>query len=325
MTRNHQNKIYIHVTPSCTLHAGWWEQLKGEDGDPYRIIHPPEQSLFEQVLSHIETLIEPSTQNVPTSLSLNDHVRALLAICLRWGSYFAVVTDTEKPVWPGAKRTANSLISDAEMARINIEASAALEQWIDIMRSDYTYYCTLVRATHHLPLSVRHIHIPPDGRERHLKWMLFSRCIRYLGTPQERAQLINAQSEETWSKTMRKAVSATPTRLLANGLINTCWRNGTSIENIHAGKANTLPLLYRRLTPQQERNLLREAGEMFMVALEVIFGLLHEQGEVNWETQVLPFALYPLLFQLPSHWSVTEKTRKVILYGEEPPSRNYSI
>ena len=50
---------------------------------------------------------------------------AAAAVVLRWGSYLAVLLDREKPVWSEALSPSTSCISDEEMARINIEASAA--------------------------------------------------------------------------------------------------------------------------------------------------------------------------------------------------------
>jgi hypothetical protein len=57
----------------------------------------------------------------------------------------------------------SSRISDEEMARINIEASAALAEWIDIYRADpgRRQYTQLVdRAVYYLPIS------PADNHNR---------------------------------------------------------------------------------------------------------------------------------------------------------------
>lgn len=59
-----------------------------------------------------------------------------LHLILRWGSYLAVLLDRSKPVWSETNSGAASRISDEEMARINIEASAAVEEWIDLYRND---------------------------------------------------------------------------------------------------------------------------------------------------------------------------------------------
>lgn len=51
---------------------------------------------------------------------------AAAALALRWGSYLAVLLDHDKAVWPEVNSPSTSRISDEEMARINIEAAAAL-------------------------------------------------------------------------------------------------------------------------------------------------------------------------------------------------------
>jgi hypothetical protein len=60
-------------------------------------------------------------------------------VVLRWGSYVAVLADKAKPVWAEAHSPEVSRICDSEMARINIEASAALAEWrFELARSDYS-------------------------------------------------------------------------------------------------------------------------------------------------------------------------------------------
>ncbi len=53
---------------------------------------------------------------------------AAAALTLRWGSYLAVLLDRDKSVWNEASSPSTGRISDEEMARINIEASAALAE-----------------------------------------------------------------------------------------------------------------------------------------------------------------------------------------------------
>ena len=55
---------------------------------------------------------------------------AAAALCLRWGPYLTVLLDKEKPICPSAQDASTSRIADEEMARINIEASAAVAEWI---------------------------------------------------------------------------------------------------------------------------------------------------------------------------------------------------
>jgi hypothetical protein len=48
----------------------------------------------------------------------------------RWRSYLALLLAHDKPVWTEVESPSTSRISDEEMARINIESSAALAEWI---------------------------------------------------------------------------------------------------------------------------------------------------------------------------------------------------
>ncbi|MBI1993137.1 MAG: hypothetical protein HYS67_01725, partial [Deltaproteobacteria bacterium] len=82
---------------------------------------------------------------------------AAAALTLRWGSYLAVLLDRDKPLWPGVASESASRISDGEMARINIEASAALAEWIELYRAEGggggRVYTRLVdRAISYLPM-----------------------------------------------------------------------------------------------------------------------------------------------------------------------------
>ena len=61
---------------------------------------------------------------------------AAAALTLRWGSYLVALLDHDKPVWPEVHAQMTSRISDSEMARINIEASAGLAAWIELRRED---------------------------------------------------------------------------------------------------------------------------------------------------------------------------------------------
>lgn len=127
-----------------------------------------------------------------------------------------------------------------------------------------------------------------------------------------------SRGEAEWVKRIRSTVLAYPTRVLANGIINMCWRNGSSVENLHAGAYAPQPLRQRRISPQQERLLLRETGEMLTVALEIVLGLIDEQSVDSWAERVLPFALYPRRFQVPHNWSLHQKTCEVKLDDAEP-------
>lgn len=110
------SKLLIPLTPDFSLHAG---DLAGQDG--WLSITPPTSSLFSQLCRWL-------AQQPPVYVGVNHWVLSIgaTALCLRWGSYLAVLLDESKPVAPRAGQPGVSLISDEEMRRINIEASSNL-------------------------------------------------------------------------------------------------------------------------------------------------------------------------------------------------------
>ena len=56
---------------------------------------PPEVALFEQVLAYLESLPKPANYQ---GLSIGREAVAATAVCLRWGSYLAVLADRDKPL-----------------------------------------------------------------------------------------------------------------------------------------------------------------------------------------------------------------------------------
>ena len=138
------SRLKIRVNDELVLDVGRWE-----DSPDCRIIHPPTRTLFEQLIDYLSEKPAPSDYPSPRA---GEEAVAAAAVCLRWGSYLAVLADRDKRLWPEARGVGSSRIHDSEMARINIEVSAALEQWIDLMRHDPERYRRLVELTmHHLP------------------------------------------------------------------------------------------------------------------------------------------------------------------------------
>ncbi len=89
-------------------------------------------TLFRQVLDYLRA--QPDPPAPPIGWTDENEGAVAAAVVLRWGSYVAVLADAAKPVWAEARTPRTSRICDSEMARINIEASAALAEWIDISR-----------------------------------------------------------------------------------------------------------------------------------------------------------------------------------------------
>ena len=302
--------LTVQVQDGLVLDAGWWEEAVQEDGMLCRVVHAPQQTMFEQLLAYLETVVEDGSETVGAwhaLVNFKEQALATMAVCVRWGSYFAVLADHSKPMWSMTEREGCSLIEDGEMARVNIEASAALAQWIELMRADYPHYCALARAAARVPMWPRYFR-----RTAHLS---FYKNIRKMNHPVGRADFLAWVGPREWVERESREVMAYPTRVLANGIINTWWRNKSSIENIHAGRRVEVPLTRRRVTLEQEEGLVRETSEWLVPTLETVYDLVHEQSSDDWHERVLPFHF---LFKCPNYWSLTEQTREVVLGGREP-------
>ncbi|MCL5998048.1 MAG: hypothetical protein M1546_18655, partial [Chloroflexi bacterium] len=120
--------------------------------------------------------------------------------------------------------------------------------------------------------------------------------------------------DERWQKAHRNA-EAYPTRILANTLVNACWRNGP-IEDIHAGKEYAYSLNRCRITRDEERLLTRTTLNRMKQALKVVDDLHYEQSKRSWSERVMPFAT--AFFIAPHNWSLQEHSREIWLPGSEP-------
>ena len=142
--------LRVRVNDGLVLDAGTCEEVSGRHG-PELLIRPPESALFHQVVAYLRAKPDPPAR-LPGSMVGREGVAAA-AVVLRWGSYLAVLLDREKPIWPEVHSPATSRTSDDEMARVNIEASAALAEWVDLCRTDPRSYVQLVdRAVFYLPM-----------------------------------------------------------------------------------------------------------------------------------------------------------------------------
>mgnify|MGYP001579729032 FL=1 len=227
---------------------------------------------------------------------------AATAVTLRWGSYLAVLLDHDKPVWPDCAPN-TSRIDDAEMARINIEASAALAEWIDIYHTDMDLYGRLInRAVAYLPM--------PKGTSRPSEASTFS-AFKALALP-SKASCVVGWADTTRRKEVEGIVAKHASRVFANALLNTAWRNGP-VEDIHAGAFRGSPLDQRRMTPSEETRLLLSAGRGLSAGMFVCWYFTNEQPLRPWPEHVLHYGLAELLCITPTQWSLTESSREMLL------------
>jgi len=153
-------QLSVNASNILTLDAGWWEETMEETalGNPLpcRLIHPPEPTMYNQVL-------------------------------------------------------------------LNIEASAALAQWIELMRADDSHFRKMVKAAQTLPM------LPPLLDESTNNKLY--RTIGFINSAQSRQgffETLREQYGDQWLKQKQADIMPNPARWLANGLINAYWRNNST-------------------------------------------------------------------------------------------------
>jgi hypothetical protein len=304
--------LTITVNDQLTVYAGYWQECVAEDQTPYRLISPPQTAMYRQALSYLEEAAKDMKAPAKSRLRFGEVAIATVAVCLRWGSYFAVLANHDLPQWAAAFDPEVSGIGDGEMTRINIEASAALAGWIDLMRADQQRFRKLVKAAVQLlPFPIAHL----DGSTYYSRF----RALGSINSTTGRRSLMEALAQDfgsEWLEREKARVLVHPTRALANGILNEHWRNGSGIEDIHAGViAPPRPLTQCRLTKAQETLLMQETAELFVPTLRALYHVVSKSSEEAWPEQALP---YTLAFRPPADWTLDEQTREFALPGTEP-------
>jgi len=88
--------LHVRVAEDCTLDGGTWHVTRDRHGAPTAQIGPPAVPMFQQVVEYLEAKPVPPSGNMRRA----DEARAGVAVCLRWGPYFAVLADPSKPDAP---------------------------------------------------------------------------------------------------------------------------------------------------------------------------------------------------------------------------------
>jgi len=290
--------LSVRVNDDLTLDAGTCEEVAGPEG-PELLIRPPRTTLFRQVLAYLREKPDPITK-LSSSTSEREGAAAC-AITLRWGSFLAVLLDREKSVWCEVKSATTSRISDGEMARINIEASAALAEWVDLFRAEQNqrlYFKLVDRAVCYLPMPKR-------------KPKLNFNEFLALANPEISSKLLEA-CDATYLECARAEAEGFASRIFANALTNHAWRNGP-VEAIHGGEFRGYPLNQRRRTAVEERELMGFSSDRMAIGMRVCRQFSAEQPPRAWSEQVVPYALAGMLLITPSRWTLTESSRQVRL------------
>ena len=290
-------RLRVRVHDDFVLDAGVCEEVSGEV-----IIHAPEVTLFHQVLDYLRA--KPDAPTPAPGFTDGDEGAATAAVTLRWGSYLAVLADRTKPVWAEARSPGVSRISNSEMARINIEASAGLAAWLDLLRVEPVLYETLARrALAYLPMP---------------RWQARPEASEFaiLAMPEVREKAGRGLSEARLTQ-LRADAERYPSRVFANALVNTAWRNGP-VEDIHAGDFHSYPLDRRRVTVAEERAMMGFGIDRLVTGMDVCRALTRETPPRTWSEQVFPYGVTQRI--TPSGWTLSEATREVRL-PRAPTSR----
>lgn len=279
-----------------TVDLGSVSTRQGADGAWERVITPPAVLPVVQVMSWLE---QPEQMHGAAPLESGVMVKdaeawATIAICMRWGSYLALMLDDNRPLWPAARKSRAhrpSRVSNYEMRRINLEVSSGLDMWLQLRDTDPSrYHRLIVAAVYWLK---PHARVHPNVGLREGGSALFSLPIR---------------PPDGWEQH--------PYRAMANALTLHALRNGP-LEDVHAGTFATIPLQQRRTTPSEARRIIEQATTH-------LFGMLHvcdiacTEDELRDAPRDVQVKELVRSMRSPSAWSLTDHTAAVILRGLEP-------
>lgn len=286
--------LRVGVTDSLVLDAGTWHLATDQHQRHIAIIEPPATPMFQQVVAYLEAMPVPPGG----SIRRVDEARAAVGVCLRWGSYFAVLADPSRPDTPNIQDEQISQIADEEMARMNIEISAAIAWWFSLCGSNDRRYWDLVhRAVAYLPLG-------PKTVRPHPQIELLLACTM----PEMSAEVERGWPTGRLAKDMEVAGSH-GVRAIANTIALLSWRNAP-VEDVHAGRYVGHGLGKRRVLPRAEKAIIGHAQGGLFAGLKAADYLRYDDAWPPSAARVLPF-LHPLI--APSRWSYTEHSRRIEL------------
>jgi len=281
--------LCVSVNDDFVLDAGRWVQVVNEDQQWVTRVTPPGVHLFQQVADYLES--KPSSDE--RFVRIIDEARAATAACIRWGSYFAVLADASRPFSTEVEDENTSHIADSEMARLNVEISAALQWWLTLKGSDEQRYNSLVR---------RALAYLPTGRKT-TTHVLESRILAECVHPTTVATLQRVWPKEWLERDMQLARKH-GIRIIANTLTLLSWRNAP-VENVHAGRRPGYQFNKRRILPRHEKAIIRHAQDVVRPAVNAMEHIMYEHAWPPPPECVLPF-MRPLLH--PRNWSYTQQS-----------------
>jgi hypothetical protein len=150
-------------------------------------------------------------------------------------------------------------------------------------------------------------HLPMPKRRAKLKVTAFGA----LALPEMASRVVELAEAERRER-VRQDAARHASRIFANALLNTAWRNGP-VENIHGGAFRGYPMDQRRMMPAEERELMSFTSERLALGMTVCLSFAREDPRRPWPEQVLPYGLAEPLLVTPSRWTLTETSREVRL------------
>ena len=268
-----------------------------EEGDSHVLIVPPKRSMFDQVYHWLN--IQPQ----PPYVGLLHYIHGIgaTALCLRWGTYLAVLMDHDKPIDIRTRDPSISMISNSEMMRINIEASTNLEWLLQYLHEDeFACYKLLEKAYVHLPM-------PHKRVKRDLQLAIVVAAL---------AKMHNAQTDASPTDDSTRQLLAHPYRALANFITLWAYRNG-EIENVHAGSHKGYSLAHRRFTSRQEQTIMRKAASKLSGVITGPHLWEPEYQDIGeWPNNVAALVVgYP--FYYPSNWTLDRASPQIELHRQD--------
>jgi hypothetical protein len=261
-------ELRVRVNDELTLDCGVAERdSRGATG--WTLV-PPRRSQFEQLIDYLER--KPDVPRGRRSV-VEVETLAATALCLRWGTWFAVLADPSRLRWPLAGEDGVAHLSAEELDRVRVEATDAFEQWIEIYRAGRACSNAIrlaIRAVAYLPAHADIGRLRLDAAAR--SDGLASTNATQLG-PDERA-----------------AVEQAPSRALAHRLAaETC--DAEPIANLAGGCVFPLPLDACRFPPEHAARLFTRVNARMKAAVWTCSWLAHESDlRRPWVERVLPFA-----------------------------------
>jgi hypothetical protein len=227
--------LSVPLTQSLNLAAGSFDEDEGAAA-----ILPLAVAMFDQLLDWLSR----QTSSDPRSISASMIGIGATALCLRWGTYLAVLLDEHKPLDPRVEKAEISMISDSEIKRINLEFSANLARLIRLLHEDQgSCYRLLGLAYHHLAM--------PRFRFRQCPEILdVFDGLTSAGFWNRADPDLKARMKQTHPIVIRH-----PYRVLSNSLVLSAYRNGP-VEDLHFGLSSRYALTRRRATEEQSRDLM---------------------------------------------------------------------